>query len=58
MQKKLYKTDITIQDKRYILSLHYNDNNSYLHVNGEQELKFKGKDTKINRNILCIGNVS
>ena len=29
--------------KKFVLSLHYNDNDSYLFVNGRQELKFKCK---------------
>ena len=27
-------------------------------VNGLEELKFKAKDTEIDRNILCLGNIS
>ena len=33
--------------------MHYNDNNSYLYVNGNQELKFKAKTDQ-----LVIGNLS
>ena len=41
--------------------MHYNgDNsdNSYLFVNGKQELKFKAKDDQIVKEILSLGNIS
>ena len=44
--------------KKFILSLHYNDDNSYLFVNGREELKFKTKaDQIINKN-LCLGRTT
>ena len=36
--EKIYKTNFTEQSKKFILSLHYNGDNSYLFVNGSQEL--------------------
>ena len=33
--------------KKFVLSLHYNGDNSYLFVNGKQELKFKAKNDQI-----------
>ena len=39
--------------KKFMLSLHYNGDDSYLFVNGRQELKFKCKTDQ-----LCIGNLS
>ena len=47
--EKMYKTDFTEQDKKFALSLHYNGDNSYLFVNGVQQLKFKAKDSEIKR---------
>ena len=41
-----------------MLSLHYNSNNTYLFVNGRQELKFKCKTDQLVREKLCIGNLS
>ena len=41
-----------------MLSLHYNGNNSYLFVNGRQELKFKCKTNQLVKEKLCIGNLS
>ena len=40
-----------------MLSLHYNGDNSYLFVNGKEELKFKAKDDQIVKEILCLGNI-
>ena len=34
--EKKYKTDFTKQDKKFVLSLHCNGDNSYLFVNGVQ----------------------
>ena len=42
----------------FALSLHYNDNNSYLYVNGNQELKFKAKTDQLVKEKLCLGNLS
>ena len=40
------------------MSLHYNGDNSYLFVNGSQELKFKLSVNYFDRNLLCVGNTS
>ena len=39
--EKIYKTNFTEPNKKFVLSLHYNFSNFYLFVNGTQELKFK-----------------
>ena len=44
--------------KNIVLSLHYNSNNSYLYVNGNQELKFKAKTDQLVKEKLCLGNLS
>ena len=41
-----------------MLSLYYNGDDSYLFVNGRQELKFKCKTDKLVKEKLCIGNLS
>ena len=41
-----------------MLSLHYNGDDSYLFVNGRQELKFKAKTDQLVKEKLCIGNLS
>ena len=44
--------------RKFVLSLHYNGNNSYLYVNGNQELKFKAKTDQLVKEKLCLGNLS
>ena len=44
--------------KKIMLSLHYNGDDSYLFVNGRQELKFKAKTDQLVKEKLCIGNLS
>ena len=56
--EKIYKTNFTEQSKNFVLSLHYNGDNSYLFVNGSQELKFKSSVNYLDRNLLCVGNIS
>ena len=53
--QKLYSTDF---GKKFVLSLHYNGNNSYLFVNGGEELKCKAKTDQLVKEKLCIGNLS
>ena len=55
--QKIYKTNFTQADKKFVPSLHYNGDNSYLFVNGTQELKFKAKDDQILKEKLCVGNL-
>ena len=38
--------------------MHYNGDDSYLFVNGKQELKFKYKTENLVKEKLCIGNLS
>ena len=54
-QKKYYR-NFTDPGKKFVLSLHYNDNNSYLYVNGNQELKFKAKTDQLVKEKLCLGD--
>ena len=56
--ENIYKTDFTEQSKTFVLSLHYNGDNSYLFVNGSQKLKFKSSVNYLDRNFLCVGNIS
>ena len=37
--------------------MHYHDSNSYLFVNGSQELKFESTINYLDRNLLCLGNI-
>ena len=56
-EKNFYR-NFTDFGKKYVLSLHYNGDNSYLFVNGRQELKFKAKTDQLVKEKLCIGNLS
>ena len=41
--EKVYSQNFTQPSKKFVLSLHYNDDDSCLFVNAKQELKFKCK---------------
>ena len=56
--EKIFSQNFTQSSKKFILSLHYNGNDSYLLVSGAQELKFKAKDDQIINEKLCLGNLS
>ena len=55
--EKEYAINFSEQQKKYCLSLHYNDVNSYLFVNGVEIYKFKAKYSEINAALLCLCNV-
>ena len=48
----------TQPSKKFVLSLHYNGDDSYLFVNGKQELKLKAKTDQLVKEKLYIGNLS
>ena len=52
MQKRTFTETLQILVK----NLYYNGDNSYLFVNGWQELKFKAKTDQLVKEKLCIGN--
>ena len=56
-EKNFYR-NFTDPGKKFVLSLHYNGDDSYLFVNGRQELKFKCKTYQLVKEKLCIGNLS
>ena len=56
--EKIHSQNFTVVNKKFVLSLHYNGDSSYLFVNGKPELKFKAKDDQIVKEILCLGNIS
>ena len=55
---KMYSINFTVTKKKFCLSLHYNEANSYLFVNGTEIYKFKAKDSEIVATPLCSGNIS
>ena len=56
--EKMFYRNFTDPGHKFILSLHYNGDNSYLFVNGREELKFKTKTNEIINKNLCLGNLS
>ena len=58
MQKRAFIETLQSLVKKFMLSLHYNDDDSYLFVNSRQELKFKTKTDQLVKEKLCIGNLS
>ena len=56
-EKNFYR-NFTDFGKKFVLRLHCNGDNSYLFVNGMQELKFKAKADQLVKEKLCIGNLS
>ena len=56
--EKMYSINFTLTKKKFCLSLHYNEVNSYLFVNSTEIYKFKAKDSKFVASLLCLGNIS
>ena len=56
--EKKYWRNFTEHGEKFVLSLHYNGDDSYLFVNGRQVLKFKAKNDQLVKEKLCIGNFS
>ena len=56
--EKTYSINFTENNQIFCLSLHYNETNSYLFVNGTEFIKFKSKDSEVVTTPLCLGNIS
>ena len=56
--EKMYSQNFTQPSRKFVLSLHYNGDNSYFLANGKQELTFKVKTESLVKEKLCIGNLS
>ena len=54
----MYSINFTVTNKTFCLSLHYNEANSYLFVNGTEFYKFKAKDSEILVGPIYLGNIS
>ena len=48
---------IIMINKKIRLSLHYNEENSYLFVNPREITKFKARESEIISTPLCLGNI-
>ena len=53
----MYKSNLAENNKKFVLSLHYNRANSNLFVNGTEIYKVKAKDSEIVATPLCLGNI-
>ena len=54
----MYSINFTVTKKKFCLSVHYNEVNTYLFVNGAEMYKFKAKDSEIVASPLSLGNIS
>ena len=52
--EKMYSPNFTVDNKTFCLSLHYNSDNSYLFVNGEEVTKFKTKISELKKYHMCL----
>ena len=48
----MYLINFSAAKRRFCLSLHYNEANSYLFVNGVEIIKYKAKDSENIPNVL------
>ena len=53
-----YPINFTQPGKRFMLSLHYNESNSFLFVNAIKLYQFKAYDSEIKDYTLNLGNIS
>ena len=56
--EKMYSVNLSATKVKLVLSLYYNGDNSYLFVNGRYVIKIKAKDSGIEANPFCLGNIS
>ena len=56
--ERMYSPNFTVANKTFVLSLHYNGDNSYLFVNGKEVTKSKARDSEIKSYQLCLDNIS
>ena len=56
--EKMYSPNFTVDNKIFCLSLHYNDDNSYLFANGKKVNKFKAKTSELIKYPMCLGGLS
>ena len=57
--EKMYSPNFSAENKIFVLSLHYNGDNSFLFVNGQKVTQFKAKDSVINkRRALTLGSLT
>ena len=52
--EKTFHTNFTRAEKKIVLSLHYYNDDSYLFLNGRQELQFKTKNDQMSIKKNCV----
>ena len=57
-EEAIYPTNFIQLNKRFVLSLHNNESNSFLYVNVTIIYQFKSKDSEIKDSLLCLSNTS
>ena len=55
--EKMYSPNFSVENKIFVLSLHYNGDNSYFFLNGQKVTQFKAKNSKINANRMFLGSL-
>ena len=60
LEDTIYKYPINFAQsgKWFVLSVHYNESNSFLFVNATKIDQFKPKDSEMKHYTLCLGNIS
>ena len=56
--EKIYAINVTENNNKFCLRLHYNGADNYLFVNGIEIHKLKAKDSEIVATPVCLGNIS
>ena len=54
---KMYSPNFSVENKIFVLSLHYNSDNSYLFVNSQKVTQFKAKNSEIKANRMFLGSL-
>ena len=53
----IYPFNFTQPNKKFVLSLHYNESNSFLFVNATKMYQFKAKNSEIKYYTICFSNI-
>ena len=53
-----YSINFSRSNRKFCLSLHYNESNSFLFVNATKIYHFKVKNSEMKKYPLCLGNIS
>ena len=56
--EKMYSPNFSVENKIFVLSLHYNGDDNYLFVHFKQVIQFKAKYSEIKPRPLTLGSIS